>query len=373
MFARIFALVKKELLAAVLDKKSRAQIVVAPIIMLFLFSFAVTMEVKNTPFAVLNSDRGEMGQRLISRFSNNRTFSGIIEIKHLSEIHRVIENQESMALLNIPSDFSEKLLSGRSVSLQIILDGRKINSAQILYGYISTITDGFGKELAKTLPIWGKAKGPRITISSRQFFNPNLDFIWFTMPVLLVLLTQLLTLIISALSIARERELGTFEQLRVSPLSPIEIIIGKTIPAVGIALGEGIIIHTISTKLFGVPFVGSLVLMFFSFALFSLAVTGIGLFISSLCTTQQQAFLGAFSYMVPAVLLSGFATPIENMPGGLQKLTLINPVRHIIKISIDLYLKDVSLQHMYGELLSLAVTACVTLTFATWFFKKKTQ
>ena len=369
MFARILALVKKELLAAVLDKKSRVQIVVAPIIMLFLFSFAVTMEVKNTPFAVLNSDRGEMGQRLVSLFSNNRTFSKIIKINHVNEIQRVIENQESMAALNIPSDFSEKLLSGRAVSLQIILDGRKINSAQILYGYISNITNAFSKELSKALP----AQGPRIQIQTRQFFNPNLDFIWFTMPVLLVLLTQLLTLIISALSIARERELGTFEQLMVSPLSPIEIIIGKTIPAVGIALTEGVVIHTISTKLFGAPFVGSLALMLFSFLLFSLAVTGIGLFISSLCTTQQQAFLGAFSYMVPAVLLSGFATPIENMPAGLQKLTLINPVRHIIKISIDLYLKDASLQNIYSELLSLAAIAFVTLTFATWFFKKKIQ
>ena len=371
MLNRVFALVVKELLSAVLDKKSRAQIVVAPIIMLFLFSFAVTMEVKNTPLAILNNDSGELGHKLISCFSYNPTFSTIIDLKHTGEIEKTIRDQKSMVVVNIPHDFSKKLLSGNPVSLQVIMDGRKINATQILYGYISNITEAFSKDvMAKNGNI---RHGVRISVSNRHFFNPNLDFIWFTMPALLVLLTQMLTLTISSLSIARERELGTFEQLLVSPLSPVDIIAGKAIPAILITMAEGFIIHMISTKLFGVPFTGDPLLMFSSFLLFSLAVTGIGLFISAMCSTQQQAFLGAFAYMVPAVLLSGFATPIENMPQGLQKITLLNPVRHIIKISLDLYLKDTSFMNIREELFYLAATACVTLIFATWFFKKKTQ
>jgi ABC-2 type transport system permease protein len=204
-------------------------------------------------------------------------------------------------------------------------------------------------------------------------YNPNQSFLWFNLPVLLVLLTQMIALIVSGMSVARERELGTFEQLLVSPLSPLEIVIGKASPAVALAFCEGVVIHGIARTVFGVPFTGSLSLLAFSLWLFILSVTGVGLFVSSLCDTQQQAFLGCFAYMVPAVLLSGFVAPIENMPRFLQTLTLLNPARHIIRVALGIYLKDLPLSAALEEIFWLGGIAGMTLVFAAWFFKRKTQ
>ncbi len=376
MFNRVLALAIKEFYAVLLDRKSRAQLFGAPFIMLFIFSFAITMEVKNASLGVLNRDTGDLGRQFVSYFSSGPTFSRVFELEGTQEIRRVIENQEALMVLHIPHDFSENLILGRSVTVQAVLDGRKTNAVQIANGYAAAIAGNFGHSLAKRLPSWHgsrEALAPQVSITPRQLFNPNLDYLWFTLPVLLVLLTQMIALIVSGLSIARERELGTFEQLLVSPLSSLEIVTGKAMPAVCIAFLEGIVIHCIAVTVFRVPFVGSVPLLALSFLVFILAVTGVGLFISSLCNTQQQAFLGSFMYMVPAVLLSGFAAPIENMPNGLQSFTLLNPARHIISIALGLYLKGAPLRDILPELYWLSGIAAVTLFFAGWFFKKKTQ
>jgi ABC-2 type transport system permease protein len=333
------------------------------------------MDVKNASMGVLNLDEGNVGQQFISFFSASPTFVKVFELDGIGDIKRVIDNQEAIMVLHIPVDFSRKLIAGEPVTVQVILDGRKTNAANIVNGYAAAIAGNFGIEIMKRSPGWSAnaQKEPRIIISPRLLFNPNLDYIWFTLPVLLVMLTQMLSLMVSGLSIARERELGTFDQLLVSPLSSTEIVIGKAVPAISIAFGEGAIIHLIAIYFFKVPFSGNILLLASSMLIYSMAVTGVGLFISSICNTQQQAFLGAFTYMVPSVLLSGFAAPIENMPHGLQSLTYLNPMRHIISISLGLYLKDVPLRDIFFKLCWLSGIATVTLVFATLFFKKKTQ
>ena len=213
----------------------------------------------------------------------------------------------------------------------------------------------------------------RLNVETRQLYNPNHNYLWFTLPALLVLITQMLAMTIAGMSVPRERELGTFEQLLVSPLSTLEIVIGKTIPAVVLSFGVGVVIHIFARTFFGVPCFGSQALLALSFLVFILSVTGVGLFVSSLCQTQQQAFLGVFTCMVPFVLLSGFATPIENMPEALQIVTLLNPARHIINIALSIYLKASPLQSVLGGLAWLVGIATVTLVFAGWFFKKKIQ
>ena len=372
---RILALTKKEFFAVLLDKKSRAQLFIAPLVMLFVFSFAITLEVKNSSLAVLNRDAGDLGRQLVSYFSSGPTFTRVFELSGTQEIRPTIENQDALMVLHIPKDFSRKLMTGQAVGIQTVLDGRKTNAVQIANGYAGSIVQQFARSLAEHSASASDltSAAPQIEIDTRQLFNPNLEYIWFTMPVLLVLLTQMISLIVSGLSIARERELGTFEQLLVSPLSSVEIVIGKAMPAVCIAFGEGIVIHLIALTVFGVPFVGNPALMALAFLTFILSVTGMGLFISSLCNTQQQAFLGSFMYMVPAVLLSGFAAPIENMPHFLQPLTLLNPARHIISIALGLYLKGASFTDILPGLCWLAGIAASTLLFATWYFKKKTQ
>jgi len=375
MFSRIAALISKEFVAVLRDKKSRMQLFVAPLIMLFIFSFAVTMDVKNVSMGVLNLDEGEISKQFISFFAGSPTFAKVFELNGIDDIKRIIDNQEAMMVLHIPADFSSKLIAGEPVTVQVILDGRKSNAAGIVSGYVTTIAGDFGVEIMKRSPGWrAKAQNePRIIISPRRLFNPNLDYIWFTLPVLLVLLTQMLSLMVSGLSIARERELGTFEQLMVSPLSSTEIIIGKAVPAICIAFTEGTIIYLIAIYFFKVPFTGNIFLLIISMLIFMMSATGVGLFISSLSNTQQQAFLGVFTYMAPSVLLSGFAAPIENMPYGLQYLTYFNPLRHIISISLGLFLKDIPLHDIFTKLCWLSGIATVTLSFAVWFFKKKTQ
>jgi ABC-2 type transport system permease protein len=373
-YSRIAALTAKEFRVVLLDTKVRAQLFVAPCIMLFIFSFAVTMEVKNASLAVLNRDSGDLGRLLVSHFASGPTFTRVLELRNTREIRPTIENQEALMVLHIPDDFSKKLMTGRPVVLQTILDGRKINAAQIANGYADLIVRQFSLTLRQNMS--SAAAGSRnaqVDVTMRYLFNPNLSFLWFTLPVLLVLLTQIIALIVPGMSVARERELGTFEQLLVSPLSSLEIVIGKAVPAVALTFCEAVFIHTVALTVFKLPFRGSLGLLASSIGLFILAVTGIGLFISSLCNTQQQAFLGCFTYMVPAVLLSGFVAPIENMPRVLQNLTQLNPARHILKVALGIYLKDAPFSDVLPEMLWLGGIATATLLFAAWFFKRKTQ
>jgi ABC-2 type transport system permease protein len=362
---RVAALTVKEFHAVLLDRKSRAQLFVAPFVMLTLFSFAVTMEVKNASLAVLNQDSGDLGRRFAACFSPP-TFTSVLELHNTQEIRTTIENQRALAVLHIPKDFTRRLALGQPVAVQTILDGRKINSAQIANGYAEAIAQQFALSL-------GGSRPPRLQVAARYLFNPNLTYLWFTLPVLLVLLTQMVALIVSGLSVARERELGTFEQLLVSPLSPVEIVAGKVIPAALLAFCEGLVIHGVARTAFGVPCVGSFPLLAACLGLFILSVTGVGLFVSSLCGTQQQAFLGCFTYMVPATLLSGFVAPIENMPLAMRYFTLLNPARHILKAVLGVYLKGTPFWDVLPEMLWLAGIGTSTLIFAAWFFKKKNQ
>ncbi|MDR1048394.1 MAG: ABC transporter permease, partial [Synergistaceae bacterium] len=360
------ALAAKEFYVVLMDRKSRVQVFVAPLIMLALFSFAVTMEVKNAALAVLNEDRGDLGRRFAAAFSSGPAFlrERAFEVSSARELDAAIETQKALMALRIPGDFSARLIGGQTAEVQVILDGRKTNAAQIAGAYAAEIARGFGLSL-------GLGAEPLLDVRARLLYNPNQMYLWFTLPMLLVILTQMIALIVSGMSVARERELGTFEQLLVSPFSSAEIVAGKTVPAVFLAFCDGVFIHCAALGLFGVPFAGSLPLLAASLGLFILSVTGVGLFISSLCDTQQQAFLGCFTYMIPSVLLSGFATPVENMPEILQTLTLLNPMRHIVAVVLSIYLKGTPLSDIFPELIWLAGIACATLSLAGWFFARK--
>jgi len=211
------------------------------------------------------------------------------------------------------------------------------------------------------------------TVVSRAWFNPNLDPQWSTVPGLVAILTTLMGVMVTGLSVARERELGSFDQLLVSPLSPTEILIGKSSPAlvIGVAQATGMVL--VGVFVFGVPFRGSVVLLYASMVVFLLAVIGVGLFVSSLARTQQQAVLYSFLFIVPAVLLSGFASPVENMPDWIQSLTVANPVRHFLVILKGLFLKDLPAVEVARRLQPLVVLAAVTLTTASWLFRRRIE
>jgi ABC-2 type transport system permease protein len=196
---------------------------------------------------------------------------------------------------------------------------------------------------------------------------------WYTVPSLICILSTIISLILTALSVAREREMGTFEQLLVSPLQPIEILVGKALPALFLALCSASLLLAIAIFVFRIPFQGSLALLYGAMVIFLMAIIGIGLFISSLSMTQQQAILGAFVFMPPAVILSGFATPIENMPGWLQSFTVVNPLRWFLIIVRGIFLKDMPPADVLANTLPMVAIAAVTLTAATWLFKRRME
>ena len=367
MRTRLKALIVKELLNILRDPKSRTVLLVPPIIQIFIFSFAMTMEAKNVHLGVLNLDAGRAGFELVQRFKEARTFTRIVPLGGQVEIQPVLDQQEVLAVLVVPSDFSRRLADGRPTGVQLLLDGRKTNTAQIVRGYAQRILDGF-------LADRGAAAPPRPAVAlTRHWFNPNLEFMWYTVPSLICILSTVISLILTALSVAREREMGTFEQLLVSPLQPFEILLGKALPALFLALCSASLLLAIAIFVFRIPFQGSLVLLYGALVVFLSSIVGIGLFISSLSMTQQQAILGAFVFMPPAVILSGFATPIENMPPWLQEFTLVNPLRWFLIIVRGVFLKDMPPADVLANTLPMVVIALATLAAAGWLFKRRME
>jgi ABC-2 type transport system permease protein len=369
MWLRIGYLIVKELLAVWRDPKSRFLLLGPPMIELFIFANAATQEVKNVRIAVFNQDQGIYSRDLVARFEGSPNFR---EVRHLHaepEIAPAIDSRAVLMVISISEDFSRRLATGQPAPVQLILDGRRANAAQIMTTYAVQIVNQYGSELAQDR----RVPPPASTVLTRIWFNPNLDAKWSTVPSLVVILTALGGLMVTALSVARERELGTFEQLLVSPLSPTEIVIGKTIPAFFIGMAEGSLMVFASVFVFQIPLCGSLVLLYSGMSAFLLAVIGVGLFVSSLAKTQQQAILGAFSCMVPMTLLSGFASPIENMPEWLQYMTLVNPYRYFVVIVKGVFLKSMPASDVISNLGPLFAIAIALLYFSTRLFHRRAE
>ena len=329
--ARIFALIKKEFITIWNDPKSRAIIVAMPIMQLLIFSNAATMEVRNIDVVVLDRSQSVESRELLSRFENSPRFRTFYYVDNERDFQKKLDTQRVQIGINIQNDFSRNIKSGRGTSVQLIADGRQTNSAAIASAYAGQIIAGYNAELTGN-------NGVRIDATVRNWFNSNLEYKWYILTVIVAMLALVTTLILTALSIARERELGTFDQLIVSPLSSFEILLGKSIPPLIIAMTLTMVMVGIIVVFFHIPFVGNIFLFFVSILISLLAIVGVGLFISSICITQQQSILSVMTFMMPAVLLSGFISPIEDMPVFLQYLTYLNPVRFFMVLSRGLFL-----------------------------------
>lgn len=362
MVYRIFSLVRKELQALLRDRQGRLLLVGPVLMQLAVFPFAATLEVKNNTLAVLNEDAGRESFELIQRFSQAQAFTRLLRLDNEREVADAIDRQRALLVVRFPADFSRSLAAGTPASLQVILDGRRSNSGQIALGYVRQMLNTY---LVERRP----AAGPELVV--RHWFNPNLDFVRHIIPSLVAIITTISTLVVTSLSVAREREQGTFDQLLVSPLTPGMIMVGKTVPAILVAMFQATLILTAGIWVYGIPFAGSLPLLYTSMVFYILAVAGFGLLVSSVCATQQQAFLGTFSFMVPAVLLSGFPAPVENMPVWLQRLDWFNPLQHFIVIVKGVFLKDVGPAVLFQSLWPLLVIATLTLAAANWVFRRR--
>lgn len=368
MWRRVAALIVKEFLALWQDKKSRVVLIVPPLLQLLVFGYAATFDVSHVRTAIYNEDHSAIAKKLVARFQGSPHFSIVKHLTREGQIAPTIDTKEALLVLHIGPEFSRDLLTGRPAEVQAILDGRDSNTALIVYGYVARIVNAFSAE-------WSESAGlppPPATLVVRSWFNPNLESRWFIVPGIIALLTLVVVTVVTALAVAREREIGTFEQLLVTPLTPFEILLGKAVPALLIGVAEGTLITLVAVFWFDVPLVGNLALLYAGLLVYILAVIGVGLMVSSFCRTQQQAILGAFLFIVPSVILSGFATPIANMPAIVQDITIANPMRYFLVIIRGVFLEGLSARLIFQELWPMAVIAVLTLTGAGWLFRHRT-
>jgi ABC-2 type transport system permease protein len=362
---RLKALIVKELLAAFRDPRARAALIAPPLLQLFLFAYAATLEVSNVPIGVLNQDWGIASEQLISRFERASAFSEIRRYASPREAQIAIDKQEVMIVVHIGQDFSRNLAAREPATVQILLDGRKSNSAQLVNGYVGTIVRQFADDYAQGVAV--------TELVDRSWYNPNREYRTAMVPTLIGILSMTMVLMIVGMSVARERELGTFEQLLVSPLQPIEIVIGKAVPGLIVGMAQGFIITLIVITVFGIPLTGSPILLFAGLCVFLIAVIGVALFISSLVANQQQAMMGIMVFMMPAMLLSGFASPVQNMPTWLQWITMVNPLTHFMVIMRGVFLRDMPFWLVAEKIWPMAAIAIVTMTVAAWLFRRQMQ
>ncbi|QDW66798.1 ABC transporter permease [Luteimonas granuli] len=364
VLARLRAQVIKEVLSILRDPRSRMVVFAPPLIQLLVFAFAATLEVSNVGLAVHDQDAGRWSHELVARLDGAGFVSEVHTVRSSGELQRLIDRGEVIAGLDIPADFSRTIAAGDSGRIQVLVDGRRSNAGQIVVGYLSSIATGIGAEV-------DPAVGAPLAV--RHWFNPNLVYRWFIVPGLVGILAFFSALMLTSLSIARERELGTFDQLLVSPTSTLEIIVSKSLPPLAIGTVLGLVMIAAGAFAFRIPFTGSFLLLLLSLVLFILSVVGIGLMISAVSKTQQQAILGAFAIGVPAVLMSGFATPVENMPLALQWLAQAIPLTHFLVIVHGSVLKAMPPADILSNMWPLAAIALVTLTAATFFVRGRLQ
>ena len=367
-FQRIAALIRKELLAILSDGSTRIVLVVPAVMQTLIFGFAATFDLNRVPYAVLDSSRSATSAALLARIDGTALFERVANLDAVPQIAPIVDRGQVLLVLHIPQRLEAGLAAGESVPLQLILDARNSTTAGTAAAYLGTIVDSFNAEQRVRA---GLGAASPLRIETRAWFNPQLQTRWNFVPALIAALSMLQTLMLTALSVAREREQGTFDQLLVTPLSPAEIMVGKALPPVLIGLVQATLVLGVARLLFQIPMAGSFGTLYVGLVSFMLAGVGIGLAISALSATMQQAMFSAFVLLMPMMLLSGLATPVANMPRGLQLATYVNPLRFGIDYVRRAYLEGVGLATLWPDLVPMLAMAALTLPLAAWLFRNR--
>lgn len=364
---RILALTVKELLAILKDRRSRFIIIGPPVIQMLVFGYAATFDLTDVPYVVRDEDRSSASRELLEGLRGSRQFRPVAELTSDHEIRSHIDAREALLVVRIGPDFERDLRDGRGAAVQILVDGRNSNTARIAANYVGEIISRFNERWRKEHGL----RGPSVVLRQRSWFNPNLESRWFIVSGLVGLLTLVVVLLVTSLSVAREREQGTFDQLLVTPFRPAEILAGKAVPGFLIGFGEATIVLLASVYWFGLPLRGSILTFYAGIGVFLLSAVGVGLMISALSTTMQQGLLGGFMFLSPAVILSGFSTPVESMPVAIQWITLLNPLRYMMVILRGVYLEGMPLRLLLDQLWPMALIGVVCMTAAAWLFRNR--
>ena len=365
MLYRLLQLIKKELQVLFGERHSVGMLIMPVIMQISIFPFSANMEVRGSAVAIYNEDNGAESVEISQRIAKTAAFTSVINVYSQRSLQETLDKQQALIGVRFPPNFSRNLLSLQSrqtAQAQIIIDGRRSNSGQIASAYVSQIVSEYAA---------GKSAQPSPSVIVRNAYNPNLNFKWHILPCLVAIITTIGCLNVTALSVAREKEEGTLDQLLVSPLTPAYILAGKAIPGILVAVFQAGFIALTAMIVYRVPFTGSLLLLLLAIIVYGLSLSGVGLFISSVCSTQQQAFLGTIGFMVLAMMLSGFVAPIENMPPFLQALSRGNPLSYFIPTLKGLFLKQFGFMDVLPNLWPMLLIAFFTLSAGLWIFKRQ--
>ncbi len=364
---RLVAQVVKELLSNLRNPQTLISFILPPAMQLLVLSFAATLEVRNVDIAIVDDDAGRASHELVQRISEASFVDEVIVVDRPEALTQLLDRRKVLVGMHIGADFSRDVAAGRPSNVQVLIDGRRGNSGQIALSYLQTVTSDYGAEL-----IGSRAAGmPRTEV--RNWFHENLTYLWFVVPGMTGILVMFNTLVVTGLSIARERELGTFDQLLVSPSSPNEIVISKCVPAFIISIFQAMMMIAVSALVFRIPLAGSIPLLFMAVTLFVFSLIGIGLMLSSICNSQQQAILGVFAIGYPLIMISGFATPVENMPHWLQIIAEASPLKHFLVIIQGSFSKAMPPVEILKNAWPLVVIGTLALSSATIVVRRKLQ
>ncbi len=371
----ILNIIRKEFLQLKRDPKMFAIVLIAPVFQLIFLGYAVNMDVEKVPTVIFDQDRTETSRDLLQRFSGNRYFEFVEQVDNYNDFQYSIESGEAWLGIVIPYDFEKSIVRNETGKLQAIFDGSDGNKASIISGYLQKVITTYSVELLDSkMKKYGKFRNPISTVEPeiRAWYNPELVTRDYMVPGIVGLLLSIITLILTSLAIVKEREIGTLEQIIVTPIKPTQLIIGKLIPFAILGFVAVIIVLLAMTFVFNLPPRGSILLLFFSTFLYILSTLGLGIFVSTVSKTQQQAMmLAIFVVLLPMTFLSGFAFPIENMPVIIQGITYAIPLRYFMTIIRGIILKGIGISELWFELSMLFAIGIFVLTLSSLRFQKR--
>jgi ABC-2 type transport system permease protein len=383
MWSRIKEIMRKEFFQTLRDPRMRVLLIGPPIMQLILFGYAVNLDVEHARTAWMDMDHTPESRDLFAVFQSSRYFEITAAPRDDSEVQTLMDHGAVEAVIRVLPGFSREVTRGNTASVQILVDGTNSNTASIVSSYATQIVTGFagktlsGQQNARLVPPTTLRGGavpmvvPVLTAQYRVWFNPDLRSRVYFVPGVIVNIIALVTIMLTAMSVVREKEIGTMEQLMVTPVRPLELIMGKLLPFAIVGIVEVALVVAAALLVFRIPLRGSILLLFGCAVLFLLSTLGVGLFISTVSQTQQQAMMSSFFFFMPAMLLSGFAFPIRNMPVTVQYLTYLNPLRYFMQIVRDLFLKGVGMESLWQEMIALAAFGIAILAVSALRFHKK--
>ncbi len=374
MLARLKQMLIKEFIQVFRDKRTRFVLFGPPIIQMLVFGYAATFEIHRVPTVVLDLDHSQESRELLSRFSSSPYFDVRHQLTDYRQVGDLIEQGKATVGLEINAGFAQNLRKGQIAPLQVIVDATNSNTALIASGYVTQIALGFAHNyqqdrIGRISPQMLE-KIPSVQLEQRPWYNPDLRSRWFFVPGIIGSLTLVLVVTLTAFAVVREREIGTLEQIMVTPIRPAEFILGKTLPFFLIGLFDVSLIGVVGTLWFRVPFRGQILVLFAGAILFLLCMLGVGLLISTVSSTQQQAMVTAFFFIMPAITFSGFGFPISTMPQWLQYLTYLSPLRYFLVVLRGTYLKGVGMDILWPQMLAMGALGISLLTVAVLRFRK---